>query len=120
LRPYQVGENFYNLIKTAIPNFVEADYPLFIEFVSAYLRFLETHRTFEQKSIYPEYGASQNRTVNLTQTLGGTSYELRKLLDYRDTESTIDEFKTHFLAMFAKNFPHYNHIPLDLFVQSLR
>jgi hypothetical protein len=59
MRPYTDGESLYNIIKTAIPNFAEADYPLFVEFVSAYLRFLEQKRTFIAE-IFPDFGAQNN------------------------------------------------------------
>lgn len=120
MRPYANGESSYNLIRSAIPNFVEADYPLFVEFVSAFLRFLEQPRTFEAQTVTPDYGALANSTVTATTTLGGSFYEARKLLEYRDAGSTLDEFKSHFLSMFGKNFPQFSHISTDLFIQSLR
>lgn len=120
MRPFVKGESFYNIIKTAIPNFVESDYPLFMEFVTAYLRFLESPRTFTTKTVYPEFGQVANSTVIVTDQLGGPLYEARKFLEYRDVSSTLDEFKGHFLTTFAKSFPQYSYVPLDYFVRALR
>jgi hypothetical protein len=120
MRPYQPGENLYNLIKTAIPNFVEAEYPAFVEFVATFVRFLESQRTFGTKTVYPEYGTVANSTVSTTAEFGGPLYEARKLLEYRDTAQTLEDFKSHFLAMFANAFPQFSYLPLDIFVQSLR
>ena len=120
MRPFVKGESFYNLIARAIPDFCEADYPLFVEFVTAFLRYLEQARTFEDKTVYPEYGTSPNSVIQVTTTVGGPLYEARKLLEYRDADSSLAEFKTHFLSMFGKNFPTYQYVPTDLFVRSLR
>jgi hypothetical protein len=118
MRLYNQGESFYNIIKAAIPDFAEVEYPLFVEFVSAYLRFLEQPRTFEDKQVFPDFGSRGMATS--TAKLGGTFYETRKLLEYRDTATTLDEFKDKFLDMFGKNFPCYSYISLDTFISSLR
>src|SRR5579885_1787139 len=120
MRPYKGGESLYNLIKQTIPEFVESDYPLFIEFMSAYMHFLETKRTFVTKNVYPEYGNVPNSEVQATDQLGGPAYETRKLLEYLDVESSLDEFKTHFLNSFGKNFPQYQYVSLDFLVRALR
>lgn len=120
MRPYTEGENLYNLIRQTIPSFVEADYPLFIEFMTAYLRFLEEKRVLVPKNVYPEYGSVPESTVMATETLGGSFYETRKLLEYLDVQSTLDEFKTHFLNAFGENFPQYQYVSLDFLVRSLR
>lgn len=120
MRPFNQGESFFHLIKQAIPNFIEADYPLFVEFVTAYLRFLEQPRTFTTTTITPEFGTTPTGTIDLTDDLGGSLFESRKLLEYRDVDSSLNEFKSHFLAMFAKNFPQYQYVPTDLLVRALR
>ena len=120
MKPFVQGESFYNLIARAIPDFAESEYPLFLEFVSAFLRYLEQARTFEDRTVYPEYGTSPNSVIQVTTTVGGPLYETRKLLEYRDTDSSLAEFKTHFLSMFGKNFPTYHYVSTDQFVQSLR
>jgi hypothetical protein len=120
MREYVQGESLYNLIKTAIPNFVETDYPVFVEFLTSYIRFLERKRTFTDIEVFPDFGNVPNDTIAVTNTVGGALYESRKILEYRDVATTIDEFKTHFLAMFAKNFPQYSYVPLDVLVKSLR
>jgi hypothetical protein len=120
MRPFIKGESFYNVIARAIPDFAETEYPLFVEFVTAFLRFLEQERTFTTEHIYPEYGTTTDSTVQVTDQLGGPLFEARKLLEYRDADSSLDEFKTHFLAMFGKSFPTYQYVPTDLFIRSLR
>ena len=94
MRPYANGESLNNIIGTAIPGFVSTEYPLFMEFLQAFVRFLEDTE--------------------------GPAYKTRKFLDYRDISTTLDEFVPHFLDMFAKKFPQYPMIPRDLFVRSLR
>jgi len=118
MRPYTEGESFYNIIQTAVPDFVEADYPMFIAFIQAYLRFLEQKRVTANTEITPEYGA--NVTIKTTIAEGGSLYESRKLLEYRDVDTTLDEFAEHFLSMFAKHFPQYTHITPGMFIRSLR
>ena len=119
MRPYQPGQEFYNLIKTAIPDFVESEYPVFVEFITAFLRFLEQERVTSTANVTPEFGPS-TQAVTVTDTLGGPLYEARKLADYRDTATSLDEFRTHFLAMFAKSFPEYSYVSTEWFVRSLR
>ena len=119
MREYQPGQEFYNIIKTAIPDFVESEYPVFVEFISAFLRFLEEERVTTTTTIVPSFGPS-NVSVTTTETLGGSLYEARKLLDYRDTQTTLDEFRVQFLSMFAKNFPQYGYLSTDWFIRSLR
>lgn len=120
MRPFNEGESFYNVIKTAIPDFVEADYPLFIEFVTAYIRFLERKRTFVNKAVFPDFGVIPGNAVMATDLLGGPLYESRKMLEYRDVASTLDEFKAHFLDMFGNSFPNYSYVSLDLFITAMR
>ncbi len=120
MRPFVEGQSFFNLIQTAIPSFTEAEYPVFVQFVTTFLKFLEQHRTFTPKQVFPEYGVVQDSTVQATADVGGPLYEARKLLEYRDADSTLDEFKSHFLSMFGPGFPNYTHIPDELFIKSLR
>ena len=95
MRSFQDGQDFTHLIRTAIPDFAESEYPLFVEFVSAYIRFLEQTRTFSANVITPEYGPAPTAKV-VTAEMGGPLYEARKFLDYRDTITTLDEFKERF------------------------
>ncbi len=120
MRSFNPGESFQNIIKQAVPNFVETDYPLFMEFIQAYLRFMEAPRQFGSQTVYPEFGSVANSAIQVTTQLGGPLYEARKMLDYRDVTTTIDDFKSHFLAMFAKSFPNYTYVPLDYLIRALR
>lgn len=94
MRPYVNGESLNNIIGTAVPEFIHVEYPLFVEFLKAFVRYLEDTE--------------------------GPAYKTRKFLEYRDISTTLDEFVPHFLDMFAKKFPQYPQIPYDLFVRSLR
>jgi len=118
MQPFNPGQDFNALIRTAIPDIVEEEFPLFVEFISAYLRFLEQRRTFTTDTIQPQFGPQQEQIV--TDTVGGPLYETRKLLEYRDSETTLEDFRQQFLSMFAKNMPAYSYITLDALVRSLR
>ena len=191
MRPYINGQDFTHLIKTAIPDFAESEYPVFVEFVTAFIRFLEEERTTSPRTITSVYGPGETlltgtvsnttpttltgtgtlftselvagqsillggnttviirstensiandtfltletapttavsnvsiasvETANTTTVYGGPLYEARRLMEYRDSATTLDEFKTQFVGMFAKNYPQYTHISTDWFVRSL-
>lgn len=118
MRPFTPGEDFFTLIKSAVPDFVESEYPLFVEFLMAFMRFLEQPRSTASESIFPEFGGS--RVVESTTTMGGPLYEARKMLEYRDVSTSLTEFTSHFQQMFARNFPQYAYVSPELFIQSLR
>ena len=118
MQPFTPGQDFRALIRSAIPDIVEEEFPLFVEFISAYLRFLEQRRTFTTTTILPQFGPEQDYVVS--DTVGGPLYEARKLLEYRDSETTLEDFRQQFLTMFGKNFPAYSYITLDSLVRSLR
>lgn len=120
MRRYQEGEDLNNLIETAIPEFARAEYPVFVDFVKLFLAYLEQERTFTEKTVASEYGTLVNNQVLTTDVLGGTSYEMRKFLEYRDIDTTLDDFAPHFLQMFAKNFPRRTFISPQRFVDTLR
>jgi hypothetical protein len=120
MRRYQEGEDLYNLIETAIPEFARAEYPMFVDFVKLFLLYLEQERTFRTETISSEYGALVNNQILTTDVLGGTAYEMRKFLEYRDIDTTLDDFAPHFLRMFAKNFPRRTFISAQRFVDTLR
>lgn len=119
MRPFDSGQNFQNLLRTSLPDFVESEYPQFVEFIHTFVQFLEQERTTETQSIIPAYGPpSVNTTV--TTALGGPLYETRRILTNRDTMTAADEFRQHFMSMFAQNFPQYSYADTDWFVRSLR
>jgi hypothetical protein len=66
-------------IQKIVPGFVESDYPIFVEFIRAYYEWLE-----------------QDSNV-----LGTT----KRLLSYRDVESTLDAFTEHFRSQYLRNLP---------------
>src|SRR5579872_7290490 len=108
MRAFIEGQSFYNIIKQTIPDFVDHEYPQFVEFVRAFLQFLENKRVTAPTTITPEFGGTT--TIQETTSLGGPVYEARKMLEYRDAATTLDEFASHFNAMFAKNFPQYTYL----------
>lgn len=119
MRPFEPGQNFKNLLRTSLPDFVESEYPQFVEFLNTFVQFLEQERTTETQEIIPAYGPpSVNTTV--TTTLGGPLYETRRILTNRDTATSADEFRQRFMAMFAQNFPQYSYADTDWFIRSLR
>lgn len=120
MRRYQQGEDLFNLIDTAIPEFARAEYPVFVDFLKLFLTYLERERTFTEQTVSSEYGTLVNNQVLTTDELGGTSYEIRKFLEYRDVDTTLDDLVPHFLQMFAKNFPRRTFISPQRFVDTLR
>jgi hypothetical protein len=119
MRPFNEGESFLNLVKQAVPDFVETDYPVFVEFIKAFVAFLEQKRQTTTVGLFPDYGSHPTK-IQRTDELGGPLYETRKFFDYRDIETTLDDFLTHFISMYGKSFPVYSYIPKALFLQSLR
>lgn len=69
------------LIDNQVPDFVQADHPVFVQFLKAYYEWLENSEE------------------------GATIYESRKLLDYADVDRTTDEFITYFKTKFLPYFP---------------
>jgi hypothetical protein len=118
MRPFKQGESPLNLIRQALPDFVEADYPLFVEFVSAFIRFLDQQRVTVATPSFPDFGAAG--TIITTTKVGGPLNEARHVLDYRDASTTIDEFISHFIEMYGKSFPHNSFVTPNHLVQSLR
>ena len=70
-------------------------------------------------SVTPGFGPSSVSTT-VTDAVGGPLYEASKFFDYLDSATTLDEFRTHFLAKFAKEFPQYGYVSTDWFIRSLR
>lgn len=120
MRPYKPGEDLFNLLQRKLPDFVQSEFPIFVEFVNTFAHYLESPRTFANTTVSTQYGAVANNTVQTTIEPGGSSYELRKLLEYRDIQTTLDEFTSHFLNMYARSFPRHTHISADLLLYSLR
>jgi hypothetical protein len=120
MRPYLPGQDFYNLIETAVPEVIRAEYPMFVDFLKLFLTYLEQERVTANTTVMSEYGALANNQIVTTVSLGGVSYEMRKFLEYRDVSTTLDEFVPHFLQMFAKNWPQHTYVTPDQFVTTLR
>lgn len=69
------------LIENQVPDFVQADNPVFVQFLKAYYEWLENSEE------------------------GAVIYETRKLLDYADVDRTSDEFVKYFKTKFLPFFP---------------
>ena len=67
------------LVQDQLPDFVQSDYPAFVNFIKAYYEWME-------------------------QT-SGVTYSTRKLLDYADVDETTDEFLQYFKTKFLPYFP---------------
>lgn len=81
--------NLKSVVSKQLPEFVRADYPLFVEFIEAYYEFLNA-KTF---------------TVGATSFQGGN--QQRNLTELRDLDDTIDEFIQYFkneLDIFGDNY----------------
>lgn len=81
--------NLKSVVSKQLPEFVRADYPLFVEFIEAYYEFLNA-KTF---------------TVGATSFSGGN--QQRNITELRDIDTTIDEFIQYFkneLDIFGDNY----------------
>ena len=67
-----------NLIENQFPDFYKEEGPAFIEFVKAYYAWMESD--------------------------GNAVYHARRLLEYRDIDSTVDSFLIHFKDKYLSNF----------------
>lgn len=67
------------LVQDQLPDFIQADYPAFVNFIKAYYEWME-------------------------QT-SGVTYSSRKLLDYADVDSTTEDFLHYFKTKFLPYFP---------------
>lgn len=68
-----------NIIPAQLPDHVVAEYPMFVEFLQAYYDYM-------------------------SQT-GNPDEVIRKILDYRDIDATIDSFKEHIINEFMRDIP---------------
>jgi len=68
-----------HIIPAQLPDHVVAEYPMFVEFLQAYYEYM-------------------------SQT-GNPDDVIRKILDYRDIDNTIDSFKEHILNEFMRDIP---------------
>lgn len=69
------------LIDNQVPDFIQSDHPVFVQFLKAYYEWLEDSEE------------------------GQAIYESRKLLDYADVDRTTEEFMLYFKTKFLPYFP---------------
>lgn len=68
-----------SLIETQLPEFVRADHEHFVDFMEAYYEWLEIYRNVD--------------------------FDLRRILEYQDVDTTIDAFTEQFFKEFLVNIP---------------
>ncbi|NBP56709.1 hypothetical protein EBU71_09290, partial [bacterium] len=78
------------LIESQFPNFLREQSPLFILFVEEYYKWLE-----ENSSLYASY---EDTLID-----GNPNYHIRRLLDYKDIDRTVDEFIVNIKEKYLKN-----------------
>jgi hypothetical protein len=77
------------LIESQFPQFYREQGPLFILFVEEYFKWMESND--------PEFASYQDTSAD-----GNPNYHIRKLLQYRDIDTTIDGFLTFFKQKYSK------------------
>lgn len=77
------------LIESQFPQFYREQGPLFILFVEEYFKWMESND--------PEYASYEGTTAD-----GNPNYHIRKILQYRDIDTTIDGFLTFFKQKYSK------------------
>jgi len=85
-----IEKNISPLIESQFPEFYKEQGPLFILFVEEYFRWME-----ENSESYASYDDAL--------AYGNPYYHIRRLLEYRDIDSTIDEFLVRFKEKYLKN-----------------
>lgn len=81
------------LIQSQFPAFYNEEGPLFVEFVKAYFKWLETS--------------------------GQQAYHSRNLIEYKDIDKTVDNFIVHFKETFMKDLPLAVKVDERLFVKNI-
>ena len=74
-----VERTISNLIEQQFPAFYRTEGPVFVEFVKAYYKWLET----------------SNNAI----------YHARRIFDYKDIDDTTDDFLVYFKTKYLKNIP---------------
>jgi hypothetical protein len=96
-----IEKNISPLIENMFPAFYKTEGPNFIAFVKAYFEWLESDGTYTDPSnnsviIY-------NDTANTIPAGNQAIHQARRLLSYRDIDSTVDEYIIHFKEKYLKN-----------------
>lgn len=91
------------LIQTQLPDFVKANHPQFQRFIESYYEWLE-----------------QNNSSGVSNTAGNTIYQASKIADYRDVDSTPDEFVRYFKQELLPYFPENTALDIRKILKSAR
>ena len=81
-------------IRELLPDFVDAEYPIFVQFLRSYYEWME----------------------QTDQTLGASN----RMLSYRDVDSTLDDFIEHFRVTFLANLPKDSAVSVDRLTAHVR
>jgi len=92
-----------SLIQTQLPDFVKANHPQFQRFIESYYEWLE-----------------QNNPTGVSNTAGNTIYQASKIADYRDVDSTPDEFVRYFKQELLPYFPENTALDIRKILKSAR
>lgn len=120
MRPYDANEKLSTIITTAIPAMSQAEYPVFVSFIQAFVRYLEDARVVANTTAASVYAANGIADITETLSYGGGYYESQHLLNYRDISTTLDEFVSHFLAGYGRDIPQQTRITSEQLLHSLR
>lgn len=92
-----------SLISSQLPDFVKANHPQFQRFIELYYQWLE-----------------QNDSSGSSNTAGNTVYQAAKIADYRDIDSTPDEFVRYFKQELLPYFPEKTSLDIKKILKSAR
>lgn len=92
-----------SLIQSQLPEFVRANHPQFQRFIESYYEWLE-----------------QNNTTGVSNTAGNTVYQASQIADYRDIDSTPDEFVRYFKQELLPYFPENTSLDIKKILKSAR
>jgi hypothetical protein len=91
------------LIGSQLPDFVKANHPQFQRFIELYYQWLE-----------------QNNPAGISNTAGNTVYQAAEIADYRDIDSTPDDFVRYFKQELLPYFPENTSLDIKKILKSAR
>jgi hypothetical protein len=91
------------LVASQLPEFVKANHPQFQRFIELYYQWLE-----------------QNSQSGVSNTAGNTIYQAAQIADYRDIDSTPDDFVRYFKQELLPYFPENTSLDIKKILKSAR
>jgi hypothetical protein len=91
------------LIGSQLPDFVKANHPQFQRFIELYYQWLE-----------------QNNPEGISSSAGNTVYQAAEIADYRDIDSTPDDFVRYFKQELLPYFPENTSLDIKKILKSAR